>query len=479
MVETAFQRGNRLMREGSVDEAILAYQEAISENPNFYSIYQNLAEALVKRNRIEEAISTYKKAIELDSSSLAYYDLGELLIQQGREQEADSLYQEKVSIQTESPAGYNYLRSFFDPDETIEGDEDPWAIPHKLADSLREKGYLQEAVAAYYRAIALNPSYLDSYEKLAETLLQQGYIEQAIFYYRKAINLQPNEEHLHKRLSEIKHNKHKRDVLQKSTNNHGIQTQKSIDKSRAEFLSKAEENLDFNEIDIDILRNSSIDDLFVDRIESLLHQKVFAETKSQNEESIDERLIRCIAELYAEVRYLRSYILSSDKEIDPLSKPMTDPEKFHQKAHRVVPIQVDLRHRIAGNGWHKPDKEGRWTGPNTLSSLAIPYPSPRRYRFEMLVLSEAAPGLLDTLKIYINDIPLSDINKSCKSEFSKFPILIWAEIDIPNIETPQFTSIEILLNRTVASKNTSEEEEEATHVGIKVSSITLIPEEAD
>jgi hypothetical protein len=46
MTVTAFQQANQLLREGKLEESVVAYRQAIEHNPQFYGAYQNLGETL-------------------------------------------------------------------------------------------------------------------------------------------------------------------------------------------------------------------------------------------------------------------------------------------------------------------------------------------------------------------------------------------------------------------------------------------------
>jgi tetratricopeptide (TPR) repeat protein len=62
---------------------------------------------------------------------------------------------------------------------------------HNLATALQEQGRLDEAIARYERALALQPEYAPAYNNLGTALMARGQLEQAVTAFREAARLQP------------------------------------------------------------------------------------------------------------------------------------------------------------------------------------------------------------------------------------------------------------------------------------------------
>ncbi|MGI0501037.1 tetratricopeptide repeat protein [Limnospira platensis] len=54
-----FSRGNELLRNGKLEEAVAAYQKAIARDPSFHWYHQKLGEAFERLERWQEAIASY------------------------------------------------------------------------------------------------------------------------------------------------------------------------------------------------------------------------------------------------------------------------------------------------------------------------------------------------------------------------------------------------------------------------------------
>ena len=62
--------GNALLQKGSVDEAIIHYQEALQIKPDNAEARNNLGNALLQKGRVDEAITHYQKALQIKPDSV-------------------------------------------------------------------------------------------------------------------------------------------------------------------------------------------------------------------------------------------------------------------------------------------------------------------------------------------------------------------------------------------------------------------------
>jgi tetratricopeptide (TPR) repeat protein len=81
--EAYFKLGNSYYEVGQWDQAVAAYQQAITLDPNYQAAYANLGVAYYQQQQFDLAISQYKKALELDQNdNEVAYNLGALYVQQ-------------------------------------------------------------------------------------------------------------------------------------------------------------------------------------------------------------------------------------------------------------------------------------------------------------------------------------------------------------------------------------------------------------
>ena len=90
--------GAFMIEIGNDREAIKAYQQAISHQPNLpFWVYYSLAGALKQSNQINEAIVAYQKSVEIQSENgLAHLELAECLKQQGNINSAVNVCQQFI-----------------------------------------------------------------------------------------------------------------------------------------------------------------------------------------------------------------------------------------------------------------------------------------------------------------------------------------------------------------------------------------------
>ena len=92
-----------LERQGDYDAALTSYRLALRDRPNDTKILQNMAIAFTKTNRPEEAIRTYKQALDLAPNlSGAHYGLAFLLLKRG---DRDGAAEHLEAFLAKPPAG--------------------------------------------------------------------------------------------------------------------------------------------------------------------------------------------------------------------------------------------------------------------------------------------------------------------------------------------------------------------------------------
>lgn len=149
-------------------EAVEHYRQALKLQA-LPELHFNLGIVLTQLNRLDEAITSYKAAIQLQPQFFeAHGNLGTVLQRQGKLNEAIASYRRGLSINPQDARGH-----------------------FNLGTALRDHGHLPEAVKSYQEAIRLFPNYTDAHNNLGETLRDQGDMPAAVHAYQQALALNP------------------------------------------------------------------------------------------------------------------------------------------------------------------------------------------------------------------------------------------------------------------------------------------------
>ena len=134
--------GTVLVSAGRLDEAIAEFSETIRLKPDAALPHVNMADALRRLNRRDEAIASLRTAIALQPDlAFAHYSLGNLLYETGQLEAAVRAYQEALR---------------YEPETSAHG------IYNDLGVALALSGRRQEAIAAFDRALAIKPDFVDA-----------------------------------------------------------------------------------------------------------------------------------------------------------------------------------------------------------------------------------------------------------------------------------------------------------------------------
>ena len=150
--EQYYRLGQACTANGEWEQAIAHYLRALEFQPNRAQAHHNLADALLKQQRLVEAVSAYNRAIELQPDfSWSHHNLGDALLKLKRPEEAASSYRRAIQLNPKFPWSY-----------------------YNLAESLGQLGRWSEAASAYDRALQLQPDLPQAREKLNYALSQQA-----------------------------------------------------------------------------------------------------------------------------------------------------------------------------------------------------------------------------------------------------------------------------------------------------------------
>ncbi|NES03667.1 MAG: tetratricopeptide repeat protein [Okeania sp. SIO2F4] len=218
--KTNYSLGQSLAKLEKLEEAITCYRTAIEIDPYFTEAYYSLANILVKQNQPEAAITLYKKAIRIQPNLWkAHHNLANLLQEIGDLEAAVNIYNQSIKLNPKFSWSYHNLgETLVKQEKWLEAisayrqaiqlnSNSPWSY-FNLAEIFVKVGQFFEAIAAYKSAIRLQPDLPKAYEKLGDALQQEmeRNAAEAVNSYRQAIQQNPDDIELYHKALEIKPN---------------------------------------------------------------------------------------------------------------------------------------------------------------------------------------------------------------------------------------------------------------------------------
>lgn len=194
---------NALGRLGRLDDAVTHYRRALQLSPGFAEAHNNLGHALLDLGQFDDAAASCRRAAELRPGLAEAHDnLGSALLALGRVDEALASHRRALEIEPDFAEAHSNLGNVCLElgriDEALASHRRALTIDPKLAEAhnnlgngLRTLGKLEDAAASYGRALEINPQFAEAHSNLGVTLRLQGNSAQAQDSCRRALELNP------------------------------------------------------------------------------------------------------------------------------------------------------------------------------------------------------------------------------------------------------------------------------------------------
>jgi tetratricopeptide (TPR) repeat protein/tRNA A-37 threonylcarbamoyl transferase component Bud32 len=196
--------GSVLHDQYRLEEAVAAFQKAITVKPADAELYHSLGDVLSDQNKSHEAEDAYRKAIAIKPDFVdAYSSLGHVLRHQNKLDEAVKTYRKGIELKPDNASAYDGLGIALSAQEKLVEAENAfrkltqlfpgYTRGHvRLGNVLRNQQKLSEAVSAFREALKIDPSHAWAYNCLGLTLSAQNKLDDALVEYRNAIKFDRN-----------------------------------------------------------------------------------------------------------------------------------------------------------------------------------------------------------------------------------------------------------------------------------------------
>ena len=155
--------------------------QAINVNPNNAAAHFNLANTLKELNKINDAIASYDKAIDIKPDYEIYSLRGLALYQLEKYDEAISSYDESIKLKPDPVAYCNRGLAFIelrkikegiaDYDKAIQMNSNFIQVKHNRALALKILGKTQDCIEAFKAIIKIEPNHYESLYEIATLYL--------------------------------------------------------------------------------------------------------------------------------------------------------------------------------------------------------------------------------------------------------------------------------------------------------------------
>jgi len=192
-------KGNSLRNVGMYDESIKAFEEAIQINNNYSLGWMGKGASLKDIGKYEEAIECYSKAIKISPSVDAWYNLGTMYSELERNDQAIESFKKALQLDSNFLDGWHGLGVLYSKlekygmsidsfNKALQLNPNSSAIWYQLGVAKSNMGKQDEALEAYDRVLKIDPRHAAAYYAKG-IILQTRKPDEAKIYLQKAREL--------------------------------------------------------------------------------------------------------------------------------------------------------------------------------------------------------------------------------------------------------------------------------------------------
>ncbi|MBT8080083.1 MAG: sulfotransferase [Gammaproteobacteria bacterium] len=195
--------GHALIKQGRAAEAEQQLRLALSIDPEFPQLYEDLGSALALQSKFDEAIPNFERALELQPAlPLVERKLGQALVAAGRGDEASEVLRDYVDKDPNRAAVFKgiELHRAGKPDEAMAVFRDVLKCDTQNVNAMRQLAVVywrsekrsDDAEAMLRQATGIADDFLGGWLTLSALLMDMGKYVDAIATYKKATQLDPD-----------------------------------------------------------------------------------------------------------------------------------------------------------------------------------------------------------------------------------------------------------------------------------------------
>ncbi len=205
---------NAMMQKGKIKEAVFHYSEALRIKPDYPLALGNIGLALSKLGRRNEALDFYFKALAIEpENENIFTNIGNLFSELGNIEKAIHYYKKAIFYNSETVKAHmnmgNLLMNSGKLDEAmfhyrrvLDINLDHTEMAHNQIGNLLIKiGDVDSAILNYLQALKIKPEYKDAHNNIGVAFARSGNLDKAEYHFKKALEIAPGDSETQKNLS--------------------------------------------------------------------------------------------------------------------------------------------------------------------------------------------------------------------------------------------------------------------------------------
>ena len=197
--------GIAYIKRNELEQAISSFSKAMELDPSYADAYCNRGVVYYFKGEYDRSLTDYNEAIELDPCHVVTYNnRGVAYSNEGEQEKAIGDFTRAIEIKSDYADAYNnrgnaygnrgeYDRAIIDYTKAIELKVNYTEAYNNRGNAYGNKGEYEKAITDYTRAIELNTKFADAYHNRAVAYYNRTDFDSAIKNYTKAIELKPDD----------------------------------------------------------------------------------------------------------------------------------------------------------------------------------------------------------------------------------------------------------------------------------------------
>ena len=197
--------GIAYIKRNELEQAISSFSKAMELDPSYADAYCNRGVVYYFKGEYDRSLTDYNEAIELDPRHVVTYNnRGVAYSNEGEQEKAIGDFTRAIEIKSDYADAYNnrgnaygnrgeYDRAIIDYTKAIELKVNYTEAYNNRGNAYGNKGEYEKAITDYTRAIELNTKFADAYHNRAVAYYNRTDFDSAIKNYTKAIELKPDD----------------------------------------------------------------------------------------------------------------------------------------------------------------------------------------------------------------------------------------------------------------------------------------------